>query len=218
MYPIKLDGKPDFSQVVPCHCQSEIVDRAREERMLRLCKLPRDTESWTFENFKPHNDSLKQAYVAAVKVSDPDGDIKWLTLTGGVDVGKSHLSVAICRSWLLHRKPARYVFVPSLLEELRAGYDSDSEYSFQSKLEFFKNVRLLVLDDLGTEKTTEWAFEKLISIINYRYEEGLHLVVTTNKALNELSGDDEHRIASRLLRHTQGMVVNIEAPEYRTWR
>jgi DNA replication protein DnaC len=179
--------------------------------MLKFCQLPAATESWTFENFDASG-PLREAYEAALELAEERG-IKWLTLVGPVDTGKSHLAVAICRRWLARGKPARYVLVPLMLEELRAGYQFEGEYD--RRLEFLLKVPLLVLDDLGTQKPTEWAVEKLMQVIDYRYVNALPLVVTTNKPLDNLPGDSVHRIGSRLLRATFGKVVTINAHEYR---
>jgi DNA replication protein DnaC len=179
--------------------------------MLRFCQLPAATESWTFENFDASG-PLREAYEAALELAEERG-IKWLSLVGPVDTGKSHLAVAICRRWLVRGKLARYVLVPVMLEELRAGYQSEGEYD--RRMDFLLKVPLLVLDDLGTQKPTEWAMEKLMLIVDYRYVNALPLVVTTNKPLDDLPGDTEHRIGSRLLRAPFARVVYIDAREYR---
>jgi len=183
--------------------------------MLKHCNLPADTVGWTLDKFDAYHPDLKLALAAAKEIAKPEGGLKWLTLSGGVDVGKSHLSVAICREWLRHDMPARYSGVPSLLDSLRNTYTTGGEFKFENLMHFYQNVPLLVLDDLSVEKATEWGFEKLYQIVNSRSEGGLHLVVTTNRPLDNLRGDDEKRIASRLMRHRQGKVIVINAPEYR---
>jgi DNA replication protein DnaC len=184
--------------------------RERYERMLKFCELPAATEDWIFEKFD-YSGPLREAYEAALELAEERG-IKWLALVGPVDTGKSHLAVAICRRWLARGKPARYVLVPLMLEELRAAYQSGA---YDRQMDFLLKVPLLVLDDLGTQKPTEWAMEKLMQVIDYRYVNALPLVVTTNKSLDNLPGDTEHRIGSRLLRATFGKVVTVNAHEYR---
>lgn len=70
---------------------------------------------------------------------------------------------------------------------------------------------LLILDDLGTEKLTDWAAEKLDTLIDHRYIKGLPLVVTTNVPAAQLSP----RIASRLQDRRLGKVVTLSGPDYR---
>lgn len=214
VHPLGGDGKPRYGEVIPCVCSRERLLRERYERMLKFCQLPAATEDWTFENFDASG-ALREAYEAALELAEERG-IKWLTLVGPVDVGKSHLSVAICRRWLARGKPARYVLVPLMLEELRSSYQWEGEYDRQ--LDFLLKVPLLVLDDLGTQKPTEWVIEKLMLVVDYRYVNALPLVVTTNRPLDDLPGDTERRIGSRLLRAPFGKVVYIDATEYRLRR
>ena len=154
-----------------------------------------------------------------MELADETSDFKWLILLGEVDCGKTHLAIAICQRWLARGRPAYYVFVPLMLDGLRRGYNREGEESYEAKLDFLMTtVDLLVLDDLGVQTPTPWAMERLMMIIDSRSLSGLPLVVTANKALNELPGDDEHRIGSRLLRFPAGRIITIDAPEYRTWR
>lgn len=155
---------------------------------------------------------LKEAYDAAQDVID--GKLVFLTLASGVDRGKSHLAIAICRAWLASGRTAKYAFVPLLLDELRAGFNLDGDNSYNSRLNFYMKVSLLVLDDLGAGKQTDWAIEKLESIVDYRYIHGLVTVITTNCQPKELSP----RIRSRIQRANNSRIVSIiKAPEARTW-
>jgi DNA replication protein DnaC len=219
VHPRGANGKVLYDQAVPCRCQVARVAEERKERLLKYCYLPAGTDFQTFNTFRPYTTKLRVALDAARAVADPSGELKWLTLISKVDRGKSHLAVAICREWLKRDMPARYVFVPDLLDELRAGYEREGDESFLPRMYFYKTVPMLVMDDLGSEKPSAWVVEKLTTIINSRYENGLHLVVTTNRALDNLPGDVENRIGSRLRRHCQGKVVLIDdAEEYTDMR
>jgi len=210
VHPVGEDGMPQYDRVVTCECSRERVLKERYASMLKSCQLPVATEDWTFDNFDASG-PLREAYDAALELAEERSDLKWLTLVGPVDVGKSHLAVAICRRWLARGKPARYVLTPLMLDELRASYNHEGEYDHL--MSFLKEVPLLVLDDIGTQKPTEWAMEKLMMVIDHRYVNGMHMVVTTNRSPGDLPGDEEHRISSRLLRAPFGRVVVIDALE-----
>jgi len=212
VHPIDELGKPRYDRTVPCECSRERILRERYKQMLSRCQLPAATAGWTFENFDSSG-PLEEAYGLALELAEGRGEVRWLTLVGPVDVGKSHLAVAICRRWMDRGQAARYVLVPLMLEELRASYNREGEYD--RLMDFLLTVPLLVLDDLGTQKPTEWAVEKLMQIVDYRYVNGLHMVVTTNRSVDDLPGDTERRIGSRLLRARFARVVYIDAPEYR---
>jgi DNA replication protein DnaC len=202
---------PDFGKLERCSCMKEADEARKREIFLRLCRLPRGTEDRTFENFKMRP-GLKEAYQAARAIAE--GKLLWLTLLGGVDSGKTHLAISICRYWLERDKPARFAAAPEFLDELRRGYQPNADMSYDEEFYFYKNVDLLVLDDLGMESSTPWAQEKLDMLIKYREENALPLVVTTQVTMAQISS----RIASRLQRVPFGKVVNIEAIEYRLYR
>lgn len=178
--------------------------------MLRLCELPQGSAKYTFENFERYA-GIEEAYDAALKLAEGSEDILWLTLQGDYDCGKTHLLIAICRSWLARGRPARYAMAPVLLDELRAGFHPRNEdRSYEERFDFFKNVPLLAIDDLGAEAETPWTREKMDTLLDWRYIHRLPLVVTTNLGLKEL-GD---RIGSRLKRFIPSRVVTLKVGEY----
>lgn len=210
VHPLAESGKTDYSRVVPCLCVREQLERERMQNLMRYCELPAGTAHMTFENFKVSH-GLRGAYDLAVKLAEERDGITWLTVMAGADRGKTHLAIAICRRWLQRGKPARYAYVPLLLEELRRGFREEGDRSYEARFDRFLNVPLLALDDLGAEYRTGWVQEKLDTIIDYRLVQGLPLVATTNTPLDELP----FRIASRLKRAPGSRVAVIDAPEFR---
>lgn len=210
VHPRLADGKVDYSRTVECECRVELNRRLQSLKLLRMCELPAGTEGYTFENFKTRR-GLGEAYGLSKKLAAGNENLKWLCLVGDVDVGKTHLAIAICRGWLLRGVLAKYAYVPLLLDELRRSYNKDGEEAYEYRFNVLCTIPLLVLDDLGAERGTDWAREKLDTIVDTRAINGLALVVTTNLGMNELP----RRIASRLQRVPFGKVIYIDAPEYR---
>lgn len=218
VHPVE-DGKVRYDSVIPCKCMAETLEKEGQERYLRLCKLPADTEHMTFENFETEgNSSLIEAFNYAKALAMGTGEIRWLTLIGKVDRGKTHLAVAICRCWMERGKAARYAFVPLMLKELRDGFELEGEHSYRLKMNFLCDVGLLVLDDLGVEKDSPWAQEQVQMIVHYRGINGLPLVVTSNKKVDDMPIDPERRIASRLQRERWCRVVALDIGEHRLKR
>ena len=228
VHPLKPDGKPDYRSVVSCKCREPELKADKNKRLLGLCDLPFGTESWTLEGYKVDKrwDTLAQAKQAAIGFADNDDEAQWLIIMGKRDTGKTHLAIGICRRWMARGRPAKYVLVPLMLDNLRQGYRQEKqreqsgeweELPYERQIDILMKVDLLVLDDLGAQVPTAWAMEKLMMIIDYRYINGLSLVVTTNKAINNLDGDDEHRIGSRLLRFVNSTIIAIDSDEYRLW-
>lgn len=159
----------------------------------------------TFEAFDRHR-HVVPAYILARQLAH--GDLSWLTIMGGGNRGKTHLAVAVCRSWLQQGKLARYAYVPLLLDELRRGFGATGAEGYEARWDMFLHVPLLVLDDLGVENPTPWVQERLDTLIDARLMAGLALMVTTNLNMDEIP----ERIRSRLERG--GEIVAIEGPEY----
>jgi len=204
-----VNGEVDFTSSVTCVCRKTEDNRKKKAQfLLKYCQLPEDTESRTFANFDAYTPDLQVALAAALAFT-PDGK-KCLVLISKVDKGKSHLAIAVCREWLKLEMAARYVFVPYLLDELRSAQNHEGDESYFAMMNLYQNVPLLVLDDIGAEKPTPWTQEKLTTIVHMRWEKGLHTMVTTNKPLDQIPGDDEGRLGSRLRRYAGDNIYAIE--------
>lgn len=121
-----------------------------------------------------------------------------LVVGGPVGVGKTYLALAAAR--LRHDAGEDVWFVPmvELLDALRPNGDP-------AALSAAMDVDVLVLDDLGAERPTDWSAERLYAIVNRRWLEERPTVVTTNLAARELRAEVGDRIYSRLM----GDVVTI---------
>ena len=81
----------------------------------------------------------------------------------------------------------RHLLAPQLLSRIRQTYDAEAgEQSYSQLFERLATVDLLHLDDLGTEKQTDWVLEQLYALINERYERQHSLIVTSNFEDDEL--------------------------------
>lgn len=208
---------PDFGKMQICVCRQQNVERAARERLFRLSNLEA-FETMTFDTFKPqgrmgladqHIRSLEYALSQAANYARSLSG--WLFLTGGYGCGKTHLAAAIANFAVGLGVPTLFLTVPDLLDWLRFSYDAP-DANFEERFEEIRNIRLLVLDDLGTQNATAWAQEKLYQIINHRYVNKLSMVVTSNQSLEEIDG----RIRSRLQDADLVTTVRIYAPDYRT--
>ena len=104
--------------------------------------------------------------------------------------------------------------VANLLDHLRAAYSPDSAVAHADLLMRISSAQLLVLDDMGAERNTPFAEDKLFQIVNHRYEERLPTVITTSNRLSEID-TARPRIASRLLDKMVVTVMPLQGPDYR---
>ena len=97
-----------------------------------------------------------------------------------------------------------YIYLPTFLDDLRQSYD-DPDPDFSELLAMLKNCKLLIIDDIGAEKSTEWVNERLLSIINTRMMKGLSTIYTSNCSLDDIGKRLGERIRSRI----RGSVTEI---------
>lgn len=111
---------------------------------------------------------------------------KGLYLTGAYGVGKTHIATGIARS--LIEKEYKVICKPSvtLLADIKASYDDNSNLNEYELLRDYLRADLLIIDDLGKELITDWSLSMLYTILNMRYEDCRPLIVTTNYTDAEL--------------------------------
>ncbi|MGB9896618.1 ATP-binding protein, partial [Thermanaerothrix sp.] len=181
-------GHPDFGKLQLCVCRQTEVVRSEREALYRLSNLEA-FRNMRFETFQTQGrrglgdrqiQSLEQAYQVSRHFAQTLQG--WLLLMGGYGCGKTHLAAAIANFAVEQGVPVLFLTVPDLLDWLRFAFESTDE-NFEARFEEIRHIRLLVLDDLGTQNSTPWAAEKLYQIINYRYLLRLPTVITTNLTL-----------------------------------
>ncbi|HMO53896.1 MAG TPA: ATP-binding protein, partial [Tepidiformaceae bacterium] len=205
-YPV---DHPRFGKAEPCSCvlvEDETARRNRLERISNIGALRR----FTFENLVPagrsgESDRFERAYQAVRDYAEePAG---WLVLTGGSGSGKTHLAAALANRRIEIGQPALFMVVPDMLDHLRASYDAgEDDIGFEQMFEHVRNAPLLILDDIDTGAGTTWAKEKMLQVVNHRFNLGLATVFTTTTRPQEL--DD--RLATRLCDETLSRVLPLD--------
>jgi DNA replication protein DnaC len=103
-----------------------------------------------------------------------------LWFDGPVGTGKTSLAVLVAKAARDAGRSFAMYPVPLLLAEIKRTFDRDSGDNYLAFFRRLCSVDLLVLDDLGAEKQTEWVLEQLYSIVNERWQDRSTIVVTTN--------------------------------------
>ncbi|NQU42055.1 ATP-binding protein [bacterium] len=178
--------------------QQEFMLQSRLER----ARIPDRFRGKNFGNFKTANKARRdvlqaaEAYVSSFNFQN--GSPKGLIMRGVVGCGKTHLAVAILQAIIAKGYTGLYYNMPDLLSDIRATYDDRSPLSEHEILLEVNEPDLLVLDDLGAEKTADWINDRLYLIVNRRYENCRPILVTTNLSMAELGEKLGERIVSRL--------------------
>jgi DNA replication protein DnaC len=169
----KQDG-----HLVACSCKEpeRILARARG------AQIPERYRSCSLRSFNGIHESQKAAKALAQRFSDSYPAVEsGLLLCGPVGVGKTHLAVAILAE-LVETKLVRGIFCDftDLLERLQGSYARASEESAGAILDPYRDTELLVLDELGARRPTDWARDVLYGLLNTRYNQKRLTIITTN--------------------------------------
>ena len=152
---------------------------------------------WTFENDNGQNpqtdkarhyvENWERAYTGNV------GCLFW----GGVGTGKSYLAACIANALMEKEVPVYMTNFAAILNDLAASFEGRNEY-----ISRLCRYPLLIIDDFGMERGTEYGLEQVFNVIDSRYRSGKPLIVTTNLTLDDLHNPEDtahSRIYDRLL-------------------
>jgi DNA replication protein DnaC len=202
-------GHPHFGVLFPCVCKLAEKEQRAAEELEQVSNLEMFSDK-TFESFVPDVPGVRRAYLRAVEYAKrPQG---WLVLFGNYGVGKTHLAAAIANQALRRQHRVLFAIVPDLLDHLRSTFGPTSEVQYDDRFETIRTVPLLILDDLGTENTTAWAREKLFQIVNYRYNDALPTVMTSNRKPEDIDPRIFSRMSDRALCEEH---IIIDGADYR---
>ena len=225
-YPEELVGK--YAPVCLCQENRKKVkekgkDLIESIKNIKDCGPGKRFYNKTFSNFKKelsikaYNECL--AYVRNLEENLKQG--KGLFITGNVGAGKTHLIAAmidwIARMTKRRKKRVLIIFKTSvdLLAEIKYSFDrkyKDIETT-EELMNSLENCSLLIIDDLGSEKTTDWANELFYKIIDYRYSNLKPIIITTNLTDQELKEKISERLVSRIHEMCKGL--KLTGKDYR---
>lgn len=214
---------------VQCKC---IRKRVIENRFRASC-LPPAMADYTFDKFElkyysrspQPGEKDKSCYelarvalqtsrnYASEFMANPHTD--GLLLTGQVGSGKTLLACCIANALMKMEQTVLFVVVPDLLDKIKATYDQSRTpgiYTEHELLETARTVPLLILDDLGAHNYTEWTKNKIYSILNYRLNHKLPVIITTNISLENLEEHLGERTTSRIFQMCRPcrLLVNLD--------
>ncbi|HEY8345695.1 MAG TPA: ATP-binding protein [Symbiobacteriaceae bacterium] len=205
--PPEFDGDRVVRPARKCACliQEEIED------LYRAAGITGPLREQTFERFDltvyPPQDRDHMAKVLEVcqdfarRVAEGTQE-ESLLLTGDVGRGKTFLASAIANVALAARRSVVYFTFAEFLDLLRlAKVESNEEY--MEGVQRLLDADLIILDDLGAEKVTDFVIQELFTIINHRMTRKRPMVISTNLTAAEIEQFYGERIASRLLYATK---------------
>lgn len=209
---------PDGRRLVPCSCRSASRAVARRE----AAGVPERYRNCRVANFRVFSESQRAAGAFAKRFveSFPAVDAGIL-VTGPVGAGKTHLAAGILNE-LLDGAGVRGLFCDftDLLDRIQASFSRGGDETADDIIAPYRDAELLVLDELGARRPTDWVRDVLYGLLNTRYNRRRLTIVTTNfgDAPERPGGETlELRVGtavrSRLAEMCQLLTVN--GPDYR---
>ena len=143
----------------------------------------------TFENYQPTFENGDAVRICSEYVKDFDiisrENKNGLFITGSCGVGKSHIAFAVANALIEKGNSAIAMTMIDLLLKIKSSFNDEGQ-SEEQILKIYEDCSLLVIDDLGKEKPTEWALQMIYAIIDRRYNAMKPIIVTTNFNASEL--------------------------------
>ena len=196
---VPFDPKKKVRVKMPVSCRCRAERRYQEEQMLQQDKDMRAMEALkrqslmderlrdvSFDSFRKTNDNaynLKLCLRYANHFDEMLAKNQGLLFYGGVGTGKTFAAACIANHLLNQRIP----FV-KLLESMQGFSEDDS-----ALIARLNRAKLLIIDDLGAERSTDYALEKVYDIVDSRYRAKLPIILTTNLSMTELKESTDIR-------------------------
>jgi DNA replication protein DnaC len=177
-------GAREFAQRCRCRLGARAT-AARDRDPLETLGIPGRYRNCTLGNFEPRTPALSAAYDRALAYSHrfeaARAEGLGLLFWGPTGTGKTHLAAAILTELAANQRVrGRFWHFAALLDEIARSYDKTSMTSESERLAAVLEADLLVLDDLGSRKMTDWASDTLFTIVNGRYMARRPTVITTS--------------------------------------
>ena len=177
---------------VECSCQhterekqEALISRQKHSDLVRRLKAEGFSNpamlNWTFENDNGRSPQMHHAHRYVEQWQTMRAENLGLLLWGGVGTGKSFLAGCIANALMEQEVPVRMTNFARILNELNRSFSGRNEV-----VDKLCRYLLLIIDDFGMERGTEYALEQIYNIVDSRYRSRKPLIVTTNLMLDEL--------------------------------
>lgn len=203
-----LFGRP-FTPYMMCRCRQEAYEAEEARRRRQECVDDitakrsvglHDRALWeyTFANDLGYNPQMQKAHEDVNKFDEMQKRGVGLLLRGGIGTGKTFLAGCIANALIDRQVPVLMTTFGRILNTLTGMFQEDRNGYIDS----FSRYSLLILDDLGMERSTEFALEQVFNVVDTRYRSKKPMIVTTNLTLEELKHPPDlahSRIYDRIL-------------------
>lgn len=160
---------------------------------------------WTFENDDQKNLAVSQrAHRYATNFEQHHKNGKGIMFYGSIGTGKTYMAAAIANAVIEQGYSVRFTSLPKLVNEITETWQGRNR-----RTDTLAEPDLLIIDDVGAERDSQYMNEQVLQIIDTRYQSGKPLIVTTNLDLKDIS-DAENTPRARILSRIRGMCQPVQ--------
>lgn len=199
-----------------CGCRNEMdefKDKEKKEeldRKKRICFAESNMFHWTFDNDDRKNEKLSGAMKKYVEnFADFKKDGKGLLLYGTVGTGKTYYAACIANALIEEGYDVLMTNFARLTNSIQGTFEGKNEF-----IDSLQRYTLLIIDDLGAERKSEFMQEQVFAIIDARYRSGKPFIITTNLTADEIKNPQDvgyARIYDRILERCFPISVSGES-------
>lgn len=217
-----------------CDCDDGIARRASDDairaetqahyrrrkiaRLFGAMRLPREYVGRNWRALPGENGKasrIVERWLAELDAArESDEGRPWLLLYGEPGHGKTTIAGGLGNEWASQGMPTLFRAMPDLLDEIRASFDKENPVRESELIEAVKTADRLILDDIGAEVPKDWVGERLYAILNYRHNERLVTVLTSNLGPSKLLDHLGERLWGRVKR--MSLTVLVAGDDLRT--
>lgn len=188
---VKLTVPLVGERVVGIMCDCMVAEERRKDQQQKesengirrkVCFAETNMHKWTFQNSDGNNPKMEevmQNYVKNFPAFRQEG--KGLLLWGTVGTGKTYMAACIANALIDDGYKVKMTNFASLTNTIQGMFDGKQKY-----INSLNNYALLIIDDLGAERKSEFMQEMVFNIIDSRYRAGLPMIITTNLSIEEI--------------------------------
>lgn len=222
-----MQGNTGRLESVFCKKKHEADRQKKIADMFESSGIQKRFRGSSWNDYKETKDNTVAVNAAKWLLAHEDAEKNGALFYGSVGSGKTKLAAIVANEKMKKGKTVLFSNVPDLLQDMRACFNKNSDKSADEMLKELQKVDCLILDDLGAERVTEWVSEKMFSLINYRMNNMLSTIITSNyspaQLVARLSSVDVNPAAGRELTGQRIMsrlsdmchFVELNGPDYR---